>query len=259
MARVETEIDHWNKKAESCDDEIVLSGRASVALTRSFLSLMRGKGVVLKDRGSATQEHIDEMVQFIVQKSNLVPEDRILDVGCGNGIITQLLSGKCSIVGMDISKKMLEKARQKDQLSDYVLGEAARIPFSNSCFDDVISISVIHHFPSYEYTEGAIEEMLRVIKPGGKIVLCKIPVNFSSFFFEYQIMQLGKKVLKHFQMEQDRLPYSLLYTSSFFDAYCNEVYNSGTTMAVVIHKPDICAPSVVHPESSTTSETAHSE
>lgn len=86
---------------------------------------------------------------------------RILDVGCGTGIIHDLYPN-LNIIGIDISKGML-----KHHKGNCVWGSAESLPFPDECFDSVVCRSVLHHIPD---CSKALREIKRVLKPGGKFV-----------------------------------------------------------------------------------------
>lgn len=89
-------------------------------------------------------------------------DGKILDVGCGTGIISRLYPDK-DITGVDISEGMLRYHPGK-----CLLGSADDIPFEDASFDAVIGRSILHHLGD---PEKAVREILRVLRPGGKLVL----------------------------------------------------------------------------------------
>lgn len=86
---------------------------------------------------------------------------RILDVGCGMGIIHDLFPGH-DITGIDCSPGMLRHHKGK-----YLLASATKIPFPDGAMDSVVCRSVLHHL---ENPSMALKEIVRVLKPGGKFV-----------------------------------------------------------------------------------------
>jgi ubiquinone/menaquinone biosynthesis C-methylase UbiE len=100
----------------------------------------------------------------------LKPEYSVLDVGCANGIHMQALAKYCSkIQGIDINEKMLSLAREKFGLQDIANAEvfqqsAAALDFHDESFDLVYSFSTLLLVPDIK---RAIEELARVLKPGG--------------------------------------------------------------------------------------------
>jgi len=88
---------------------------------------------------------------------------RILDAGCGSSLIIQSLN---HAVGMDFNLGKLRFLRRYGM--PLVRGSAFALPFADASFDCVISQEVIEHLP---YDEGIFQEMSRVLKPGGIVLL----------------------------------------------------------------------------------------
>lgn len=97
-------------------------------------------------------------IKIIKKYLKVKPKDRLLDVGCGTGLTT--IPWKCRRYGIDPSKKLLEKARQKNKVT-YKQASAEKIPFKAHFFDVVISITAIQNFKG-------IEKGLKEIKRVGK-------------------------------------------------------------------------------------------
>lgn len=87
--------------------------------------------------------------------------DKILDVGCGIGFVSQLYPN-FDIVGIDISDEMLKRNPHKWQKA-----AAEAIPFPDNHFDFVVCRSLLHHL---DKPEIGLKEMYRVLKTGGKWV-----------------------------------------------------------------------------------------
>lgn len=104
-------------------------------------------------------EEQEKKIAIIKQKLKPDKTDKLLDVGCGTGLTTR--PWDCERYGVDPSKKLLEKAKQKDPEGKYVLAPAEKIPFPDKFFDVVISITAIQNFDD-------IEKGLREIKRVGK-------------------------------------------------------------------------------------------
>ena len=98
--------------------------------------------------------------------------DNILDYGCGNGRLLEILKNKnISYVGADVSRKLIEAARTRYQSREFIkISSQGSLPFPDNSFNEVISVAVFHHFPP-EYAGKMAGEIFRVAKPGGKIII----------------------------------------------------------------------------------------
>lgn len=104
---------------------------------------------------------------------------KVLEVGIGTGLTLYHYPQNCHVVGIDISPKMIEKARQRVQAMnnglkvDLEVMDACRMTFPDNTFDAVLSPFVITTVPD---PLKFCKEMLRVCKPGGQIII----VNHSK-------------------------------------------------------------------------------
>jgi len=97
-----------------------------------------------------------------------LPVGRLLDVGGGTGRVSGALTGLAGeIVVTDLSAAMLRQARGKDGLRP-VRAHAERLPFPDGSFDRVLVVDALHHFCDQEWAAG---ELLRVLTPGGRLVV----------------------------------------------------------------------------------------
>jgi ubiquinone/menaquinone biosynthesis C-methylase UbiE len=95
---------------------------------------------------------------------------RVLDVGCGTGIMsTELAACGHHVLGVDLSPAMIEQAQRKqaDNLN-FVLGDAEQLPVADHCFDAVVNLISFHHYP---HPARALAEFHRALRPGGRLVL----------------------------------------------------------------------------------------
>ena len=97
---------------------------------------------------------------------------RVLDLGCGNGRNLLLAEKKSSFcVGADFSLAFLKLVRMKNKDVPLALCEFQNIPFVDSYFDVVLFIASIHHLPDKSMRVSALEEMARVMVPGGSALV----------------------------------------------------------------------------------------
>jgi SAM-dependent methyltransferase len=118
--------------------------------------------------------------------------DFVLDAGCGEGRhIFECFRHDCSILGMDLSRESLLKARYvlggmkaRHEAKGRVLllrGDALRFPFPGGTFDKIICAEVIEHVDD---DRRGIAELGRILKPGGKIAVT-VPTRFTEHLYDF--------------------------------------------------------------------------
>ena len=106
----------------------------------------------------------------------LSPEggDTILDAGCGTGVFTlDVLGTGPRVVAVDISLPMLVRTREKAVgcPASVVAGDMMALPFADETFDKVVSVTALEFI---EDGKGAVRELFRVTKRGGRIVVATL-------------------------------------------------------------------------------------
>jgi demethylmenaquinone methyltransferase/2-methoxy-6-polyprenyl-1,4-benzoquinol methylase len=121
------------------------------------------------------------------------PEDRVLDVATGTGLVAQQLVHRyrCSVVGLDQSAAMLSRAEAKladdPQLSgrvELVQGEAERLPFADAEFDHLTFTYLLRYVDDPAAT---LRELARVVKPGGRIACLEFCVPRGPLLWAWRL------------------------------------------------------------------------
>src|SRR5438309_4578214 len=99
-------------------------------------------------------------------------EKEILDVGCGTGAILKQLGNPEKNVGIDLAPEAISFCRQRGQ-NNVRQGDICALPFADASFDAVICSSVLYH-QWVTNVEGAVQEMHRVLRPSG-VLLINVP------------------------------------------------------------------------------------
>jgi ubiquinone/menaquinone biosynthesis C-methylase UbiE len=114
----------------------------------------------------------DPVQRASLEALDLGPDDRLLDVGCGTGAASRAAASlAASVVGIDLSPEMVRQARDLAEGLDNVkfeIADAERLPFDDGAFTALLCSNAFHHYP---YPRRAVDEMTRVLGPGGRIVL----------------------------------------------------------------------------------------
>lgn len=96
--------------------------------------------------------------------------DRVLDLACGTGIVTERLEDDYNMTGADISREMLEVARNKDLECDFIQADMTDLPFEEE-FDAVLMYGQpFSHLESAEKVESAANSIYNTLNPDGILV-----------------------------------------------------------------------------------------
>lgn len=144
--------------------------------------------------------------RFAVGHSGLIEGDRGLDVCCGTGMLAleqaRVVGLQGSVVGLDFCDNMLVRALENIERTDYrgviklVKGNAMDLPFPDNTFDCATIGFALRNVPDIRKT---IDEMRRVVKPGGKVVSLELakpsaPVfkQLYYLYFNHMVPLLGR-------------------------------------------------------------------
>lgn len=96
---------------------------------------------------------------------------RLLDVGCGIGLMDRLLEKRTGpIHGVDVSSGMLEEARTASPSTRYSLYDGKTLPFPSGAFDAALVVCVMHHVPPAQWPTF-LAEVGRVVRTGGLVTV----------------------------------------------------------------------------------------
>lgn len=119
--------------------------------------------------------HDEAALTLLVDSARPRAGDETLDIACGPGTVVAAFARRVRrSTGLDATEAMLRQARElaaRDGLDnvEWWLGDVYRLPFGDASFDIVSCRFAFHHF---ERPPDAFGEMVRVCRPGGRIVLC---------------------------------------------------------------------------------------
>ena len=123
--------------------------------------------VIIQERQDYTLNYVDRL--------GLGKGAKVLDLGCGTGLTSaKLLQRGFNVIGIDVSKKMLELARRnccnctEECNAVFQLGDVEDLGLKNDSFDAVIAMGVVEYL---KWDRWALQEMHRILKPGGYLIV----------------------------------------------------------------------------------------
>ena len=137
-------------------------------------------------------------------------DSKVLDIGCGTGIVTrQLKNHGLKVIGSDIDTKMIDVARAYNDRAEYVVAPSEQLPFGDDVFDVVTCFSAFHWFANKE----AVSEIKRVTVSGGTLFIANREYNS---FKEMFLRALGPFIEKSFSsVKRDYNPKTILETYEY--------------------------------------------
>lgn len=160
-----------------------------IARTYDRLNRLMTLGLDRRWRRRATKEVV----------SGQWPAASVLDVACGTGdMVCNLVQSGCTVTGVDLSEEMLAIARRKTALATFQLADAEYLPFPDGSFDAVTCAFGVRNFV---HLEQGLGEMLRVLKPGGRMVILELATPdsklirpFYNLYTKHIIPWLGSRI-----------------------------------------------------------------
>jgi SAM-dependent methyltransferase len=116
------------------------------------------------------REGVDRTLELL--QTQVEPDDRVVEIGCGLGRITRVLADRAaSVQAVDVSSQMIEQARNLNphlKNTTWIVGDGVSLaPIPDASADVCYSLVVFQHIPDPEITLGYVREMGRVLRRGG--------------------------------------------------------------------------------------------
>ncbi|MBN0986678.1 methyltransferase domain-containing protein [Amphritea pacifica] len=133
-----------------------------------------------------------QFAPIVASTAQISPGQRVLDVACGTGILARTVATTVadpgSVSGLDLSPGMLAIARQLAPAIDWQQGAAESLPFADNSFDAVVCQFGLMFFQN---RQAALKEMMRVLAPGGRLVVAvwDALINSQAYPDEVDMLQ----------------------------------------------------------------------
>jgi len=123
----------------------------------------------------------------------------LLDIGCGTGLfVEKYIQHGGQGTGLDLSEKMVAKARHRCPDCEFIVGTGEKLPFGDCSFDAVSSVLV---FSYVRDPVAMLSEVYRVLEPGGSVALCTLGRKLITSGIP-SLYKIGEKIrIKHVVMK----------------------------------------------------------
>ena len=123
--------------------------------------------------------------KFALEKIGEIAPHRLIDIGCGPGAFLSLVNETfpdISLSALDLSEEMIDVVRERlGGDVNAVVGDSENMPLDTGLFDMITCNMSIHHYP---HPQAAVNEMARILKPGGYLILndmdCIPPIRWAA-------------------------------------------------------------------------------
>ena len=135
--------------------------------------------------GTVSQPMSVQILQEYVKKK----EQKIIDVGCGTGLVGRELerAGFSNFDGIDISKEMIDIAKRRGYSNLFIGSLNDKLPFTDSEYDAALCVGVFTHG---HVGSDRLDELARIVKPGGIICFTINEGVYASYGFNSKIERL---------------------------------------------------------------------
>ena len=138
----------------------------------------------LQDVFDLEVERLNPLADF----SSRIPQmGHILDAGCGNGLYSRYLSEEFKVIGVDISEKQIELAKQNAPKANFICEDMTKINYPDEYFDGILSFYAIIHVPRDEHYD-LLSNFYRMLKFNGAVLLIfqsnNDPESYEENFFD---------------------------------------------------------------------------
>lgn len=155
---------------------------------------------VLSERGRRLSN--EELRSILLRHATDDSRGALLDVGGGTGLLGESLSDLFArLLVLELNPGKLRYGAKRRREVSFICGSAQNIPLADDSIGTVVSVAAFHHFPNQD---AALEEMRRVLRHNGRLLLAEIDISKAGGkvlrFIENRLMRGGSKFLAQDQL-----------------------------------------------------------
>ena len=143
-------------------------------------------------------------------------DSKVLDAGCGNGKNIKYFKNECSIEGIDNCNNLINLCLNYGYKVQY--SDIRNTPFVDNYFDYIISIAVIHHIDSEVGRLNAVNELLRILKKNGKLLITLWAFETDQYSKKKNFIK-GDNIIKF----KNSIRYYYVYDKDMIIEFCKKI------------------------------------
>ena len=155
--------------------------------------------------GKACRALVTQHLNF---KSNYFQPSTIIDVGCGLGVTTSIISKRfpnAQTIGINNSEKQVEYAKRVFPNNHFAVMDACTLSFPNNSIDVIFSIEAVFHFNT---RQDFLREAYRLLRPGGQLIYTDLLVSESGWIGDWSMPEANILTdVQSYQQILDRTPF----------------------------------------------------
>jgi len=133
--------------------------------------------------------------EFEYFKGYLANGQDILDLGCGNGRLLELLKDyKINYLGIDFSEKLIDEAKASKPNFNFIVGDILDLNLKEK-YDLVFLVATLHHIPSQRLREKVLLNVKSVLKPNGKLLMTNWNLwqkRYLKYIIKYTLLKISE-------------------------------------------------------------------
>ncbi|MDD3888194.1 MAG: class I SAM-dependent methyltransferase [Patescibacteria group bacterium] len=141
-------------------------------------------------------QELEDLVKFVK------PSQNILDAGCGNGRLYQLLKNKnIKYLGIDNSDALISEAKTKYQFGNFRQMDLLDLHFEGENFDIVFCIAALQHIPSKELRLQVLKDFYHILKPNSYLLMTNWNLWQGKYFWQTLKYSFSSVAGKHRELD----------------------------------------------------------
>ncbi|MEQ8746009.1 class I SAM-dependent methyltransferase [Pyruvatibacter sp.] len=147
-------------------------------------------------RIAGREDYHADLIGSLIDQLDLDQTKRVLEIGCASGYIACGLALNVGLYdGVDLASPPLDVARRmKLANATFQQSDGGALPFENESFDAAFAYDVLSNFPRFDLAEPLLDEMLRVVRPGGRFMAGSVTDAQTGQEFQQHVYKVATEL-----------------------------------------------------------------